>query len=429
MSQPMSDGRLISQSLTKRGLSTVVTALTVGVGVALMLSLLGLSESARTLFTRGTGNMHLLVTQEPSTTDSVLNSIYYANAPSQALNWDQFQAQTMQRRMPLEWAIPTQLGDSYQGLPVMATNAEFFERFEPVVGEPWAFAQGGAFTDAFDVVLGSAAAQRLGYQVGDTLQITHGYNPSGEAGHKHDRYTWTVRGILAPSGSLHDAAIFQTVEATWVIHAHDRRMIADGPDAPLTTVEDLQPHDRLVTAVYTRVATRPGRNASAMQEPIRLQLQSMGYTATSPSETIRQVLATVGNVEIVLIAMAGVVLVSSGLGILLALYNSMEQRRRQIAVLRVLGASKGRILRLVLLESAVIGFIGTAIGWALTIFGSAAVAGFLRDRLGFGIAPVLPLHLIGMVSAGSMLLAVLSGLVPAIRAYRVPVVRSLRPLG
>jgi putative ABC transport system permease protein len=122
-------------------------------------------------------------------------------------------------------------------------------------------------------------------------------------------------------------------------------------------------------------------------------------------------------------------MVSSGIAIMLALYNSMEQRRRQIAVLRVLGCSRRRIFGLVVTESAILGVAGAIVGIVLAWFGAEAVAIVMNRRLGLVIDAGLPMQAMAAVLLATIALAALAGLIPALRAYRTAVVENLRPLG
>ena len=158
----MTDWTIITRSLTSRLFSTVTTVLTVAVAVGLLLVLLMLRQSAGKVFERGTGNMHLLVSADASPMVSVLNAVFYANAPQRALTWAKYQELT--RAFPLEFAVPTQQGDSFRGQPVMATTPEFFTKFRPSAerdGPGWELAEGRFFESPFEVVVGAQAARGL----------------------------------------------------------------------------------------------------------------------------------------------------------------------------------------------------------------------------------------------------------------------------
>ncbi|MEM1330596.1 MAG: ABC transporter permease [Planctomycetota bacterium] len=424
----VSPSRIVLRSMSSRLLSTVITVLTVAVAVSLMLLLLGLRDAARDSLSRGTGNMHLLVSRDASPLDAVLNGIFYASPPRAAFPMAKFDQ--LSSSFPFEWAVPTQLGDSYRGLRVLATTDAYFDHFEPVMGEPWVVAEGRIFEDTFDLVLGSEAARLTGLGLGDTAVLTHGFSDHEDhEGHVHDEYTFTVTGILAPSGTLHDRALFKTLEATWVVHAHDNRKLrADGP-IELTKVEDLTDRERLITGMYARVFSRPGRDSSAAIQQVFDRLRAdPTVTVAQPAQQLRRLFSVVGNIEGVLLVMALVVLVSSGLGIMLALYNSMAQRRRQIAVLRVLGASRGKVFELVLTESLVIGLVGAMLGLAGAVVGAGLVGGVFSARVGLDLTPVVLTPVGVYVALGAVVLSGLAGLIPALMAYRTSVHRNLRPM-
>lgn len=455
----MTDWTIVTRSLRARLFSTLTTVLTVAVGVALLVVLLTMRNAGRQSFERGTGNIHLLVSRDASPLVSILNGIFYASPPAKPVTFAEFEA--IRQKLPLEWAIPVQLGDTYKGAwPVLATSDEFFSKFRPAENAAWEFASGAAFSKDFQVVLGSAAARGTGLAMGDKIVLTHGTGAS-RAGpvHEHDEAKYEVVGILKPTGTIHDRALFTNLQSTWLIHALDRleregkithdhdHDHAEGEDAhdheheeghdhsafPICD-EDLTDADRLITNIYVRVLTRPGSDISAaipvVMERLRRdpQFQAAPMTVAGPKAEIDRLFNIVGNVDRILVAMAVVVMISSGIGIMLALYNSMEQRRRQIAVLRVLGASRGRIFSLVLTESAIIGLVGAFAGVALGVLGAHLAAGAMKARLGLVITPDIPPNIVVATLLMTLGLACLAGIVPAVMAYRTSVAKNLRPL-
>ena len=447
----LTDLTVVTRSLTGRLFSTVVTALTVTVAVALLLVLLGLRDAGRQAFSRGPGNMHLLVTAEPSPLVSVLNSIYYASAPRNYIPWDTYQEladpqgpptrDTAWKYDPGYWVVPNIQGDSYRGRPVVATNTDFFTRFQPIPGQPWTLTDGRIFTnDALEIVVGADAAQRLGLRIGDVINLVHGGSfdtgAVADGGHVHSEFDFTIVGILSPTGTPHDRALFTTLTASWILHAHDRRLAeANARGEPsssvtITQAGDITDADRKVTAVYMHLGTREGSSTPPGLQQAFYQLRAdRVLQVAQPRDQINTLFEIVGSIDQIFIAIAGVVMLSSGVAIMLALYNSMEQRRRQVAVLRVLGASKLRVFGLVITESAVIGIMGAAAGVIVALVGIHVVADIVRAEHGIVIEPNLPPVLILGVFVGSVALAAIAGLVPSIMAYRTSVVRNLRPVG
>lgn len=455
MSNSMTDWTIILRSLRARLFSTITTIITVAVAVALMLVLLMMRDSGRRAFVRGTGNMHLLVSNDASPLVSILNGIFYANPPRRPIPWTQYNE--IAAKFPLDFAIPTQLGDSYQGNPVLATTPEFFSKFQPVPKEPWKLTQGKFFDTEWQVVLGARAAAATGLKLGDQIALTHGSGGSREAGaakdappgHVHSEFKYTVVGILEPTGSAHDRALFTNLNSTWIIHAFDRRERAehehdaeqsaepghkeeahDEHEVPPMTVADITDEDRKITGVYLRLITRDGSDSPAnLPQIFDMLRRDPTITVAQPSEEISRLMAIVGNIDQILVGMAGVVMASSGIAIMLALYNSMDQRRRQIAVLRVLGASQSRIFGLVLTESALVGLLGAVVGLVTSLLGVRIVTAIMRDRLGLVIEPLLTPEAAVIVIAATVALGVLAGLIPALMAYRTPVAKNLKPIG
>lgn len=424
----MTDFQIVLRSLRARLFSTVTTAITVAVAVALLLVLLSMRNAGREAFERGSGTMHLLVSRDSSPLVAVLNGIFYANPPRNYLEWSKYEEIT--GKLPIDWAIPNQQGDSFGGFPVMATTIEFFTKFQPAPNEPWKFADGRPFQDTFEIVLGAAVARETGFGVGSGLYLTHGRADAGqEDAHVHREFSYEVVGVLEPTGGPHDRAVFSTLESGWVIHAHDRRKIELGDDIT-TGLNDITEEDRKITGIYLRILTRAGSETSAALQPAFYTLRSdPTIVVAQPSQQIQQLFIIVGNIDQILLGMALVVMLSSGIAIMLALYNSMEQRRRQIAVLRVLGCSRPRVFSLVLTESAMIGLFGAVGGLIVGHFGAQLVASVMKARLGIVINPSGDLAILLPVVVGTILLACLAGVVPATLAYRTPVARHLRPLG
>lgn len=461
----LTDFTIIRRSMTTRLFSTVTTIATVAVAVALMLVLLSMRDSGQRAFERGAGNMHLLVSKDGSAMESILNGLFYAKPPQAPLTWKEYES--LASRFPFEWAIPVQQGDSYKGFPTLATTPEFFSAFKPAIGDgpgnAWELASGAFFTKEFEVVVGATAARVAGIRLNDKIVMTHGASPTAASGsgigsltgatatssapkvdaHVHDEFKFKVVGVLKPTGTSHDRAIFMNLNSSWILHAFDRKEREDAAagkphshddhdhdhDEPPMGVADLKDEDRLITGVLLRVAARPGKDASALLPTVFDALRrDKSITVASPSDQIRKLFQIVGGINQILIAIAAAVVVSSGIAILLALYNSMEQRRRQIAILRVLGCSQGRVFGLVLTESALIGILGVVAGGVLSLLAGITIAGALKARLGLVVAPTYAPEWLVPVCIGTIALACIAGLVPAMVAYRTSVSKHLKPI-
>lgn len=471
----MSDMTIVTRSLRVRLLSTVITVLSVACAAGLLIVLLSLRHQGQAAFSRGTGNAHVLVSAEPSGLVSVLNTMFYAQAPKAALDWKQIKAlgldeQTRAKKdgggaggeevVPsdrrLAFSVPVQMGDSFRGFKTVATTGRFFSAFQPTEEEAWAFAEGKSFEGTWEVVLGAEVAKITGLKVGSELFITHGWSARGHgevegdtpatkkedehdhshgdhdhdhdhdhdapggAGHIHDEHPFVVTGVLQPTGTLHDRAVFMNIEAGWVLHADEKRKAKD-PNLPEARVDNLTDEEKQVTGVLVRA-----RSGAVLGEVFAELRRQSGVTVANPASEVRTLFSIISNVDTILLAVAGAVLVGSAASVMLAVYSSMNERRKQIAVLRVLGASRGRITGLVLAESAVIALLGAAAGAVLSVIGMQLAAAATLARTGVLIGGSVEMGSVVMVMAGTVGLGMVAGLVPGVMAYRVGVGEHLR---
>jgi putative ABC transport system permease protein len=180
-----------------------------------------------------------------------------------------------------------------------------------------------------------------------------------------------------------------------------------------------------ITAIYASLGPRK----AALTQVLSTLRRDPNWTVANPADSVGGLFKIVSNIDQVLLAMAIAVMLSSGVSILLALYNSMEQRKRQVAVLRVLGASRTRVFGLVLTESAIIGLIGGAAGVLVALLGGMLVTKVLAQRVGIVVEPALPIDGYFMIVLASVALSCIAGAIPAFVAYRTSVVRALQPAG
>lgn len=417
----MSDWNIVTRSMRHRCFSSVVTILSVAIAVGLVTLLISMRDAGENSFKRGTGNVQMLISKEPGPLPSVLNSMFYAQAPGNPITWAQYLE--LKRSYPFAWSVPTQLGDSYKDAPVMGTDESFFNEFQPVQGLSWSLDQGAYFAAPFELVVGSDAAARLGLALGDEINLEHGA-PRTEGGHTHDQFAFRVVGILSPTHTAHDRAMFTPLQSSWILHAHDRREGIFGHGI-VTTAEDLVAEDMKITAIYASL----GQRKAALTQVLSALRRDPNWTVANPADSVGGLFQIVSNIDQILLAMAIAVMLSSGVSILLALYNSMEQRKRQIAVLRVLGASRNRVFGLVLTESALIGLIGGAVGVLLALAGGLLVTKVLAQRVGIVVEPALPIDGYLIIVLASVAISCVAGAIPAIVAYRTCVVRALQPSG
>ena len=408
-------------SAWNRRLTLGLTLLAIALASALLLSVERLRENARASYANALSGTDLIVGARGSGLQLVLHAVFRVGEPVAPLRWESYAK--LAADPAVAWSVPLSLGDSHRGFPVLGTNADYFRHYRHGAREALRFSAGEPFAELFETVLGADVAARLGYRVGDTLTLSHGVG--GVPGLEHADKPFRIVGILAPTGSPVDRTLHISLEAMEAIHL-DWQAGAPIPGfniAPeLATRFDLTPktisaaliglHQRTsVFAVQRKIAAWPGE---ALQ-------------AVLPGVVLDQLWEYVGNGERLLDALAWLILGSSLAGLAAVLLAGLGERRRELAILRAVGAGPRHIAALLLIESAALGLAGAGIGLAAVVAASAAAGPTLALHWGIHLASPWP-------SAGELarLAAIvattaLAGLWPAWRAFRLALADGLTP--
>ena len=432
--------------------------LSMALGVALGVLVLGIGWVISESFSRNSNvGYNLIVGAKGGALQLTLNTVFYLSKPIEVLPYEDYleflpgtgRAEEIQRiggrvadperkglyapYMAGGFAIPVCLGDYLGPFRVVGTKPEFFEKLR--YGEEgeleYSFAEGRNFLDYspehgyFEAVLGWQVARQMNLKVGDTFQTTHG-DPEGE-GHGQP---FTIVGVLAATGTPNDRAAFINMEGFYLMEGHARAFedLAN-PDAAKQDVDATAaqpPRLPLEKRDITAVLVRPGNGMFAvnMQQAIKKSLRAQ---AASPIEEIGLLFGNfVDPVKYALLSLTVVVCLVSAISILVSIYNSMNERKRDIAVMRALGARRDLVLMVVLLESLLIACGGGLLGWFAGHFIGLLSSSFVEDRTGvrIGFLNTLTVYEWALVP-GLMLLATLAGIIPALVAYRTNVARNL----
>jgi putative ABC transport system permease protein len=426
----MSLFKIAWRSIRQRGLASALTGFSMALGVALVVAVLVIHHVVADSFRRNAGlGYDIIVGAKGGKLQLVLNTVYHLSSPVENIPYSLLKEFTEGQFKPYAAkAIPYCLGDNYKGHRVVATTPDLLDD-EYIPGRKYAFAEGRNFKgDApFEGVAGALAARRLGLKVGDTFRPAHGVLDDGQ-GVKHDAFT--VVGILEPTGTPNDRALFINMEGFYTLENHAKPVPGTDAAKPGQPESHHDEHDhftplpenqRELTAILIRSATP----AAAVLLPNRINEGNQAQ-AVLPIREIRELFdAIVEPIEWLLLGLTVLIIVVSGIGILVSIYNSMSDRRREIAVMRALGARRATVMAIVLLESILLSLGGGALGWLL---GRGLIAGLspaiaAQTGVSIGLAPLMPAEL--LLIPGLIALAAAVGYLPAMTAYRTDVARSL----
>jgi putative ABC transport system permease protein len=458
--------QLVIKQMRQRALSTWLTLLSVALGVALAIALIVFGREGGKLFGQTEYGYDLILGAKGSKLQLVLNAVYNLDQPPGTVTWDVYESLGNPRQYGrfVRWAVPVAATDSYEGFPVVATLPAILgveedgqtrlpegRRFEHRAGRELEIAQGRPFHGRrFEVVLGSHVAAQTGLDVGDEIQITHGRD--ADRGHEHEE-AWMIVGILHPTRTSFDSVVFTPLAPSIALGEHteglkDRAELLERGIDPAALEEAwpdviarggekregyvFEPETGLVYPTLPKrfwrasaifVNTPSGFARAQLQFDIDNRPEAMAaHPATEMRVFFERFLE--GPTQLLLIVTILVTLVAA-ISILVSIYNSVSARRREIAILRSLGATRARVLSLICLEAGLVGLAGTSSGFLAGHALAAAASEVLRRRLGEGMnwwtaGPWEIAYLAGVV-----LLAVLAGLVPALKAYKTPVAQNL----
>lgn len=412
---------LALRSAWNRRLSFGLIALTIALSVTLLLGVERVRQSARDSFAQSVAGTDLVIGARTSPIQLMLYAIFRIGEATNNIGWSS--VEDIRRHPSVAWALPLSLGDSHQGFPVLGTTTDVFTHYRYGDDKPLTLGQGRGFNDIFEATLGAEIADRLGYKVGDRVTLTHGMTSMTATSHGDKPFV--VTGILRRTGTPVDRTVHVSLESLEAIHLDwqgGARM--SGLNIPQEYVRkfDLQP--KSVTAVLVGLKSRAA--VFRMQRYISTY-EREPLLAVLPGVALNQLWQVVSIVERTLLLVSGMVVLIGLCGLVAVVLAGMNERRRELAILRSVGAQPRDIFILLVMEGLSLATIGTLLGAAAVWLASVAGSPLLEAYTGVFIRPVfiatqeLPL-LAAVIGTG-----LLASLVPGYRAYRLSLADGLTP--
>lgn len=400
---------LALRSIGARAGTALLTVLTVAISVTLFLGVEKIRHGARASFENTISGVDLIVGARSSPVNLLLYSVFHIGDATNNISWESYQA--VSGAPNVAWTVPISLGDSHRGYRVIGTTPAYFEHYEYGSGRSLAFEEGQPFADLFSAVVGAEVARELGYAIGQEIVVAHGMGSVSFV--EHDNNPFTITGILAATGTPVDRSVFVTLEAIEAIHLEGATGRGTGLSPDALRAMDLSPEQ--ITAFFVGLDTPVAA--------LRLQRQVNTYReeplqAVIPGIALAQLWSVIGVAERTLTAVAAFVVLTGLVSILTAILTSLNERRREMAILRALGARPHHVFTLLVAESALLALAGAVLGTGLTYAGLAGFSPVLEARFGILIPQLVPgLYDLTIIAVVTMAAAAL-GAGPAWRAYR-----------
>jgi putative ABC transport system permease protein len=417
--------------LSFRPLATGLNVILLAFGLAIITVLLLVQHQFEEKMTRDAAGIDLVVGAKGSPLQLILSSVYHIDFPTGNIKMEE--AQRISRSRLVKQVIPLAMGDNVQGLRILGTNHDYLDLYSVK------FAVGKAWEQPFEVTLGAESAQILGLKLGDTFSGSHGISVGS---HDHDQHAFKVTGILAPSGKVVDRLVLTSIESVWYTHDEEGGAepdtITQGEEEPLAVEEGtelgIDPHLQPVTArgfpvtdqdrEVTTLLVRYRNPMAAIQLP-RMINSGTSMQAASPAFEMSRLFELLGVGISLLQGLAIALVVIAGLSIFIALYNSLKERKYDLAILRTLGASRGQLVGLVFLEGISLTILGAIFGIAFGHGFLALIVELTSQELVSLVDPWVFLTEELLIFGYALAVGIVASLIPAWSAYQTSIAKQL----
>ncbi|PVV11886.1 MAG: peptide ABC transporter permease [gamma proteobacterium symbiont of Ctena orbiculata] len=403
---------LAFKSLLNRRFTAGLVLLSIALSVSLLLGVERLRVESRNSFANTISGTDLVVGARSGAINLLLYSVFRIGDATNNISWKSYKK--FSEHPMVEWSIPISLGDSHLGYRVMGTSQDYFQHYKYANKRSLTFARGQAFETVYQAVLGHEVAKKLDYQIGQEIVIAHGAGKTSFT--LHDDKPFRVVGILKPTGTPVDRTVHVPLEGIEAIHADwvaGRQVSGLKISAEEALEKDLTP--KAITAFLVGLKSKIAT--------FRVQREINDYRkepllAVLPGVALQQLWDLIGVAENALLIITVLVVAVGLIGILTVMLASLNERRREMAILRSVGARPGHILLLVTGESLLLSLIGIALGLLLLYAGLLLAQTYVETQYGLHLPIGLPSMrewlILGLVGTSALVI----GLIPGYRAYR-----------
>lgn len=406
--------RIAWQSILNRKSTTILTILSIAISTLLLVGVEKVRTASRASFINTISGTDLIIGARTGGVQLLLYSVFHIGNATSNVTWKT--VEDIKKRKEVRWIVPIALGDSHKGYRVVGTSTDYFKYFKYRRNIPLKLQNGEVFSDLFDAVLGAEVAQNLNYKIGDKIVLAHGTGPVS-LGKDHGDTPFRISGILTPTNTPVDKAIHVSMEAIEAIHiGWETGTFVEGNNKKTPEIlRQMKLNPKAVTALY--VGLKSKMSTFSLQRWINKYLQEP-ISAILPGVVFGQLWSMVGNVETALFIVTSMVVFTAILGMVISILSSLNERRREMAILRAVGAKPIHVFALLTVEATTIATLGALIGF-FCLYGCLFLLKPLIENLtGLYIEIVVPdwneiVLLFTIVIAGF-----LASILPAIRAYK-----------
>jgi putative ABC transport system permease protein len=401
--------KLTFNSLYARLLTVGMTVFAISLSLMLYMSVEKLRTSAYTSFTDTISQTDLIVGARTSSVQLLLYSVFRIGNATNNITWESYE--DVIDRKEVAWSVPISLGDSHKGFRVMGTNNEFFKRYKFRGGQSIELEQGKNLDDLYDVIIGAGVAEKLNYSVGTPLIVSHGLQSFSD----HDDQPFKVSGILAKTGTPVDNTVIVSLEAIEAIHVD----WSTGAKIPgqITPVEEIRQMDlspKNITAALIGVNSK--LQIFQLQRWIN-EYPEESLSSILPGVALQELWRIVGVVENLLLGISVTVIFTTLIGMTAIIFSSLNERRREMAIWRAMGASPKVVIGLLMLEAFIISVMSIIVSTVMLFLTLYVLQPWIDNTYGI----LVNIEMLAVKDIYIFMLFIIAAslvsLIPAIRAY------------
>lgn len=408
---------LVWNYLKAKPLNTALNILLLALGIAVITLLLLFNNQLTQRIEQNAKGIDLVVGAKGSPLQLILCNIFHIDFPTG--NIKLAEAERIARSRLVKKAIPLALGDSYSGFRIIGTNGDYADLYKAELSN------GRWWKQDMEVTLGSTVTLAGKLKIGDTFLSAHGLVSGG---HDHEAEDFVVVGILKHTNSVLDNLILTNIESIWRVHeshdegSHHQQVRADSLSIRSPLVPTVAPGDstKEITSMLLQYRSAMG----AVQLP-RIINDQTNMQAASPAFETARLFSIMGVGVDILMAFAYVLIVISALSIFIALYNSLKERRYDLAIMRSMGATRSKILLVILMEGCFLTFLGSTMGLIIGHGVLIVLTSFVEEMQKTGISGFVFYSEEWIILLGSLLIGLLCAALPALQAYRTDISKVL----
>lgn len=406
--------QFVKTNILSKKLRNFLTIFSILVSVMLIISVQNLTTQLKSNVIENAGAYDILVGAPGSSIQLVLNTIFYYDAPIANINIEYYES--LQKDSRVANVVPIGMGENYNGYKIIGTSNDFFT-------DKYKLKSGELFKNNGEAVIGSTVAKITGLKVGDKFSGMHGLTEEG--GHAHADFQYTVVGVLEQTKTPSDTVIYTDIESLWTVHGLEHNEHNENDDMEMDDEHNESMHgnssENLITALL--VKTTSLSNQVMVTNDLN---KNNDIQAINPAATLRKLLVMLNAGEIVVTLVAYVSIFLSIIVLFTTMLSASIERRKDISILRALGANRKTVFKTILLETLIIAIIGAVLGFIVAHIAIGILGNYTAVNYGINISGFSVQIAEVFVLLGAVVLSIVAGMIPAVMVYKTDATKYLK---